>query len=235
MILLSVAGFASGGPAAERAPTRSQAESPAGLQEVLRRFDEAQAAVRTLRAAFEEVKEVALLEKPLASRGTLFYVRPNDILWEYAEPSPRSFLIREERLLAYYPAERRAEQLDISRFRGRLQRWLGIGQASKDLKKAYEISLAGETPPGRGPELILSPRRRQVRKRLAEIRFRLDVDSHLPVRLQYTERDGDRTIISFKNIEVNRHIDEAVFRIDLPPDVTVEEGFTGLGPVGEGS
>ena len=223
-------------PAASAA-ARQAASAPQGegtsrartLDEILRRFDEVQAQVRTMTANFTETKELRLLRDPVVSKGKFYYTRPNDVLWEYTDPTPKAFLISRDELLAYYPEEKRAEKLDISRYQSRLLKVFGIGQVSEDLKKYYELSLSEPGPRQGIYELILSPRRRMVRKRIEEVRFWIDSKSFLPLRMQYFEKDGDKTTLAFDDTQVNGVIDEATYRIDLPPDVKIQNTFTGLG------
>jgi len=199
------------------------------LEGLLEKFDAAQSGIRTLMADFTESKQVALLREPVISKGKFFYTNPNDVLWEYLDPTPRIFLIRREELLAYYPIEKRAEQLGIKRYHSRLLKVLGIGQVSKDLMKYYEVSLDPSSSAAGNYELVLSPRKRIVKKRISEVRIWVDEKTFLPVQMRYEEDDGDLTTISFKDIQLNKTIDEAIYRIDLPDDVKVERTFTGLG------
>lgn len=216
------------------APAASPGSAPAAsgapsLDEILSRFDRAQTGIRTMTANFTETKDLKLLREPVVSKGKFYYTRPNDILWEYTDPTAKVFLIRKDELLAYYPQQRRAERVDISRFQSRLLKVFGIGQLSEDLKKYYDLALAPKQPAPGLYDLILTPRRRMVKKRIAQVRFWIDAKSFLPVRMEYFEQDGDRTILSFDETHVNAAIDEATYRIELPPGVDIQTTFTGIG------
>ena len=180
-------------------------------------------------AVFTETKDLKLLRQPLVSKGKFYYTRPSDILWEYTDPAPKVFLIRKDELLSYYPEQKRAERIDISRYQSRLLKVFGIGQVSDDLKKYYDLTIAEkQTTPG-VYEIVLSPRRRLVRKRIDEVRFWIDAKSFLPVKMEYFEQGGDRTALAFEETQLNPVIDEATYRIDLPPGVRVQDTFTGIG------
>jgi len=216
------------------APAASPGSAPAAsgapsLDEILSRFDRAQTGIRTMTANFTETKDLKLLREPVVSKGKFYYTRPNDILWEYTDPTAKVFLIRKDELLAYYPQQRRAERVDISRFQSRLLKVFGIGQLSEDLNKYYDLALAPKQPAPGLYDLILTPRRRMVKKRIAQVRFWIDAKSFLPVRMEYFEQDGDRTILSFDETHVNAAIDEATYRIELPPGVDIQTTFTGIG------
>src|SRR6185503_5503950 len=154
------------------------------LAQVLERFDATQATLRTLTAEFTETKNISLMSEPLVSKGRFFYTHPNDVLWEYQSPKPRMFLIRRDEILAYYPLEKRAQKADIGLYHNRLLKVLGIGQASKDLQKYYDISLGSEGPDG--IELLLKPRSRSMKSRVSAVRIWVDEGLWLPKRMQYT-------------------------------------------------
>ena len=212
----------------KRSPPEPPASERARLEDILQKFDAAQGQIRTMTANFTETKALALLKAPVVSKGKFFYTHPSDVLWEYLDPTPRVFLINREQLLAYYPAEKRAEQLDISHYQNKLLRVLGIGQVSRDLKKYYDISLAPDEGEATKFHLLLSPRRHMIKTRIEAIHLWVDTKSYLPVRMQYREPDGDSTTITFDDVLQNQRIDEATYKIDLPPGVTVEHSFTGL-------
>src|SRR5206468_4623406 len=112
----------------------------------------------------------------------------------------------QDELLAYYPEQKRAEKLDISRYQSRLLKVFGIGQVSEDLKKYYDIALSTRPPRPGVHELILTPRRRMVRKRIDQVRFWIDGKTWLPVRMQYFEKDGDSTTLAFEDLQLNGEI-----------------------------
>ena len=215
-----------------RAKDKAAALSPAEqekLTAILTRFDETQTSTRTLTAAFTERKEIALLKEPVVAKGLFFYTKPDDVLWQYTDPDPRYFLISKDELLTYFPSKRRAERLSIGLYHDRLLKVFAIGQPSKSLMKYYEIRLDETANDVAGTHLlILSPRKRMVKKRISEIRLWVNQSSSLPVRMQYREPDGDSTTISFDDVRFNPQIASSVYKIEIPKDVKIKKGFSGM-------
>jgi len=56
----------------------------------------------------------------------------------------------------------------------------------------------------------------------------IDAATFLPRQLQYLEADGDSTLLTFHDIQVNVEVASARFRIELPKDVVVSETFNGF-------
>lgn len=218
--------------AAARAKDKANAPTPAEqekLAAILKRFDETQSSTRTLTAAFTERKEIALLKDPVVAKGRFFYTKPDDVLWQYTDPDPRYFLISKDELLSYFPSKRRAERVSIGLYHDRLLKVLAIGQPSKNLLKYYEIHLDETGNDIAGTHLlILSPRKRMVKKRIAELRLWVNQSSSLPVRMQYREPDGDSTTVSFEDVRFNPQIAASVYKIEIPKDIQIKKGFSGV-------
>ena len=213
----------------EGAAPRSGGSSSPSLKEVLVRFNQVQDGTRSLTASFTERKNLGLLARPLISNGTFLYSKPTRIKWEYSDPEPRVFLITEDHFVAYYPAQKKAEEVPLSKLAGRrVFRVFGIGQTAEDLEKFFDISL-GDPGSEKGTFLlVLTPKRRRVKDRLQIVRFWVDSKNYLPRQLEYVEADGDSTILTFSNIRVNPAITETRFNVEIPKDVRISNSFSGF-------
>src|SRR2546426_5960642 len=209
------------------APSELQADPV--LARILQAFDRAQKETSTLVAAFTEKKDLKLLARPVLSRGELYYNRPNQVRWEYVEPDRKVFVITEEMYLAYYPALKRAEEVPIKKFVGkRLFRFIGLGQSIDELGKYYEFQMAPQSDLKDTYLLLLTPRKKKLRERVAEMKIWVDTSTYLPRQLQYVEADGDSTLLAFHDVRTNIEVAASRFRLELPKDVVVSESFNGF-------
>lgn len=207
----------------------SKDSSDAALNRILEAFDAAQRATTTIVAGFTEKKDLKLLERPVLSRGEFYYNRPNQVRWEYLDPDHRVFVITEDLYVAYYPALKRAEEVPIKKFVGRrLFRFIGLGQSIEELGKEYEFRLAPQSDLPGAHLLILTPRKKRMRERMAEMKIWVDTETSLPRQLRYTEVDGDSTLLTFHDVRTNVEIAASRFHIEFPKDVVVSETFNGF-------
>ncbi|HEU4400805.1 MAG TPA: outer membrane lipoprotein carrier protein LolA [Candidatus Polarisedimenticolia bacterium] len=219
------------GAALDAAEDDKAPERPADpmLASILEQFDLRQKDTVTMVAVFTERKDLKLLAKPVLSRGEFYYNRPNQVRWEYTEPDRKVFVITEDMYVAYYPALKRAEEVPIKKFVGkRLFRFIGLGQSIDDLGKYYDFRLAPESDIKGTHLLILSPRKKRMKERIAEMKIWVDVNTFLPRQLQYVEADGDSTLLAFQDIQVNVEVASTRFHVTLPKDVVVSETFNGF-------
>ena len=203
--------------------------TPLQLSELLGRFNERQQAIQSLTATFKERKDLRLLARPVVSNGIFLYSKPARIKWEYTQPEARFFLITEDRFVAYYPIQKRAEEVPLSKLAGRrVFRVFGIGQTAEDLQKFFDISQADPGEEEGCYLLLLTPKRKRVKDRLQLVRFWVDAETYLPRKLEYVESDGDSTLLSFTDIRLNPEIADARFNVDIPKDVLVSGTFSGF-------
>ena len=199
------------------------------LADILEAWDRTQRETTTLVASFTERKDLKLLAKPVLSRGEFYYQSPNRARWEYHEPDRKVFVITEEMYTAYYPALKRAEEVPIKKFVGkRLFRFLGVGQRIGELARYYDFELAPKSDVPGTHLIFLTPRKKAVRDRVAEMKIWVDKATFLPRQLQYVEADGDTTLLAFDEMRANVAVDAARFRIELPDDVAVSQTFNGF-------
>lgn len=208
--------------------SRADADS-AELEALLASFDRVQGAITTLTADFTETTTSALLKDAIVAQGKIFMTKPSSVRWEYSTPEVMRFVIADDRYTGYFPARKQAEQRDIQRWREQLFRFLGLGQASDELAKFYDIRLDGDSPVEEGVTVIvLDPQKRRVRKRMDSVRFWIDRSSYLPVRVEYTSAKGDTRSVVFKDMQVNTELAASLYQVELPQDVEISKGFSAL-------
>jgi outer membrane lipoprotein-sorting protein len=220
---LALLGGAAGADATGDAPSAS-------LEQVLSEFDRVQANVQTLTAEFTETKVSQLLKEPIVSQGRFYMTKPNAVMWEYTAPESMQFVIANDEYVGYYPKRKRAERRNVRRWTDQIFRYFGLGQGSAELKKFYDIRLGENDASTDGTYvLVLEPRKRRVKKRMQDVRIWVDGSTHLPVRVQYSDKAGNTREVRFAKMELNPVLSTQIYNLDIPSDVTVTTGITGLG------
>ncbi|MFQ5670638.1 MAG: outer membrane lipoprotein carrier protein LolA [Acidobacteriota bacterium] len=213
-------------------PALSEAQR---LDTILARFDQAQEKIRTLEADFSEEKNLAILVEPLESTGRFFYASPDQAKWEYLEPDERVFIISENTLMQYFPADKLLERKDLRAANtGRLFKLFGMGQTSRQLRDFYRISLGPADKKAGTYQIILTPRRRAVEKRIRRVLLWVGDHDFLPRGMRYEEGDGDRTELHFRNVRINTALAQDTFKLDIPADVRVKKSISLFTNSGDG-
>jgi outer membrane lipoprotein-sorting protein len=213
-------------PRAAKARTAAPAET---LNQVLTRFDQVQGQIRTLSAEFIQTTRSPLLKDPIVAKGRFYLTKPDSVLWEYSAPEPMRFAVADGKYTGYFPERKKAEKRDIKRWSEQLFRFFGVGQGSKELGKFYEIALGESGQAHEGAYLlVLSPKKRRVRKRFDEVRLWVDPTSLLPVRIEYVGKDGNEREIRLLNTRFNPDLAAGLYDVAIPDGVPITSGFSGL-------
>lgn len=212
------------------AADRAETPTDPALAAVLERFDRVQESIRTLTADLTMTTRNRLLKEPMVYRGRFYMTTPDAVRWEFDTPEQMRFVIANDEYVGYYPDRKKAERKNIQRWSRRLFRYFGLGQGSDELSKFYRISLGKAPADDQGDYLlILEPKKRRAKKRVDEVRFSIDRETMLPVRIEYRADEDDVRIVEFDRMRVNVELAGELYRIDLPPDVEVTTGFTAFG------
>ncbi len=208
----------SAGPADPAAPGL---DGTARLQALIEQVKQEQKALRTLEADFVQHKSSALLVAPEESRGHFSYEAPDHVRWEYDTPKAVTLLIRGPEMLTWYRDLGRAEKLNVGRYSAHILRYMGAGGSIQDLLEYFSVSFAVAKDPSEPYRLDLVPRYSRMAKRLKSMSLWIDRTSYLPVRLLYSEPDGDSTEYRFTNIRLNAGLPSDRFDLQLPQNVEV--------------
>lgn len=206
----------------------------ADLQTILDNFDAVQGAVRTLSAQFTETTVNPMLKEPLVAEGRFFMTKPDSIRWEYVRPEEMRFVIYQDQYTGYFPARKKAERRSVRRWSERIFRFIGLGQASTELTKLYDIRLEETVDQLEGTHLLVfEPKKRRVKRRVDDVRFWVDEKTYLPARVEYRSANGNVRTIEFHEILLNPDLSASMYTMELPDDVKVTKGFGGLPGLGE--
>ncbi len=220
-----------GSAAAADAPDSSSASgaSDPALKELLAGFDRVQGTIRTLSAEFVETTTSPLLKEPIQAKGRFYLTKPSSVLWEYTEPEVMRFAIANNQYVGYFPQRKRAEKSDVHRWSERIFRIFGLGQTSTELGNFYVIRTEKPAPEDSGTLLlVLEPKKRRVRKHIELVRFWVNATTYLPVKIELSGKDGYVRVIQFHDVQVNPDLAAGLYQIEIPPDVKVTSGTTGL-------
>jgi outer membrane lipoprotein-sorting protein len=193
--------------------------APADSAAVLRSLEEKGRALRTMRAAFHELKVNVLLDEKQESRGTVYLQVPGRFRWSYEKPDESVTLVKDGRFSRYIP---RSKQVFRGQAKGEADLLVGFGPGAADIGSRYEVTLVGEENVNGAPAhvLDLTPRPGQAAAGLfSGIRLWVDKARSMPVQTRLTEPTGDHTTIRFERVIVNGPLPGGTFDLKLPQDV----------------
>ncbi len=203
----------------------SYAQSKYTLDQIFAKMDEVQKTFRSTATDIERTHVTVLVNDKDVSSGKFYYTRHGKeprVKMELLKPAPQYLLIDKGKLQLYMPNLKQLQEASISGHQDKVEMFmaLGFGQSSQDLKKNFEVSLAGEeVVDGKSTSILeLMPKNSGM---FRSVRIWMDQQKWIGIQIKTTESSGDYMVVKFSNIKTNTGIPESVFDLKLPKEVRV--------------
>lgn len=193
--------------AAARFALAGESGGDPALASMLRDLGAKSAAVKTLRARFEQTKHLAIVRDELRSSGTLLLDKGGRILWDVREPEPARILISKQGVFANGKAVAGGDGAPAG-FSPlpMLESLNGIfAGISPQTERSFTITRLG------ADRLRLVPRAPAVRSWLDAIEIGLDAAHGTPERVRLLEPGGDTTDVVLRDVVVNPELPDSAF------------------------
>lgn len=186
-----------------------------------------------LTADFRQEKFTPLLKKPLTSSGVI-RASTSVMMWETKLPEPTRMRIDEKEMRLFYP---RQNVMEIYPIVGQLGALAASPLPRLDqLKKYFSFQEAGPAElftsdaAANRLALRLSPLADEVRQYVDHVIVLLDTERGLILGSEVVDADGDRTVIRFSSIQINRGLQASAFELNIPADARITRPLENFGP-----
>ena len=221
-------------------PSTQPASGPSPDAALWKKLDEIDAKageIKRLSANFEQEKHTALLRKPLVSSGRV-RINGDEMRWETQQPQQSVLLIDAHEAKMYYPEQKTLEIYPLDKRLAELAASplprLAVLKDRFAIGRMAIKELDPNASPAKYLALRLVPTDPELLEHVREIRVLLDISSAYIVKAEVTDSDGDRTVLSFKDVQVNMDVGE--LKLTVPSGTVVTHPLEGLdGQAAEGS
>jgi outer membrane lipoprotein carrier protein len=194
-----------------KAPSNAKAEVPDALQKVEARYKEA----GSLQASFEQEEVSKALGDTKKSQGKIAWKAPNRLKWETETPDPNLLVSDGKTMWFYTPPFDESEKGQViirkaAQMKNRLIDALLAGRFSSAVKQGLRIEALPENT------FKLLPRKGTVGG-LKVAQVKIEPEKHQIVQVSLEYRDGNRSSIDLKDIELGKGIPMDQFEFKIPP------------------
>jgi outer membrane lipoprotein-sorting protein len=170
---------------------------------------EASKNIRSVKADFFQKRHLQILTKPLVSEGKLFFYAPDSVRWEYLNPL-RSVMLQKGSTIQVYNFSDGKWKPEITQgvearrmVLAEISQWFqGRFDESKAFKHAYSPG-----PPAR----VTLVAGEGINRFIQRIEIVLSTRPGVIDRVEMEEPGGSRTLIEFRNVEINSTFSSQVF------------------------
>ena len=179
-------------------------------KEIVGKIKQASGDVNTMKCDFTQVRELTLMDEVITSEGKMYYKKANKIRWEYIKPyqyalsmDGKNTNMSSHDKTTTMPVGQRKMFDEV--FKVMLISINGMGLAdSPDFDAALFIGSDDY-------KVILTPKKKEMKAFFSSIQlFASKRDSRIST-VELVQKDGDKIIISLKNIQLNTTINDAIF------------------------
>ena len=203
----------------------ARAQGTYTLDQVFAKMDDVSKTFRSAQADIERTKFTVLVNDKDVSTGKFYYVRRGKeprVKFEFLKPVVQYALVDKGKMQLYTPNLKQMQEGLLGEHKNTVEMFMALafGTSSEDLKKNFDVSLAGEEAiDGKKATMLdLKPKNPGVFK---SIRMWLDQQRWISAQLKVTENTNDYTTFKYSNIKLNSSIPDSVFELKLPKDVNV--------------
>ena len=175
------------------------------------------------KADFTQNYTYKAFKRTQTSSGKVTYRKPGLMRWEYARPSPKSFVLAGDKVYAYDPEAMTLTKMAVSTSQLSASVTFLFGQG----KLADEFSIAKlDCKACTGTQLELTPLVPDAR--FQKVLFEIDPKSAQVIKSTVIDPDGSENAIGFGPLTVNSGVDEKNFKL-TPPEGTQVIDYTQMG------
>ena len=168
--------------------------------------------ITTISARFTQKKEMSILARPLVSEGRFYFKSPDSIRWEYLTPVRSIMLMRGGDVRRYIKGEKGFVEDASVRMPGMKVVFQEITTWSRgrfDQNKSFTATLR----PGKAPLIILTPKEKGIADMIKRIEITFSGEKAGAIRtIRIVESEKASTWLEFKDIELNKGIDDSLFK-----------------------
>lgn len=212
-------------------PTVDANSSPQILTGVLNKMESAHKQMKSLKAELIQQKINPQIGSTDTDYGMLIYKPASGkdkgkLRIDYSRPGVKVLSVIGENFTFYEPSLRQAMKSTVGKVsKGKTgANLVGLDGSLKSLLNNYNIDIAGDAAVNgqMATVLRLTPKGNGQYK---GIDLWINQQSWLPIQWKMTERNGDYTIVTLKNTQINTNIADAAFVVNLPSGTKIIDKF----------
>jgi outer membrane lipoprotein-sorting protein len=167
--------------------------------------------IKTVQSHFTQKKVMKILSKPLVSEGRFYYATPDSFRWEYTKPLKSIVISHKGEVKRYImSAGKMVEDKSggVQAMRIVLAEIAGWMSGKFDQNPSFKASVKE----GATTEITLIPTGQEMAGMIQKIEISVSKKSMAVKSVKIIENESTSTIIDFRDVEINKPVNETVFQ-----------------------
>lgn len=177
---------------------------------IIKQINTAVSKISTMQCDFEQTKHMKMLNNKLVSSGIMRYQQSDKLRWEYKSPYNYTFILNGTKV--YLKKGSRNDVIDIKQnkvFRSIAQIMMNsvVGKCLTDTKE-FNVSIVEANNEW---VATLIPQKKELKQMYSKIILHFNKANSIIRSVEMCEKNGDKTIIELKNVQLNKPINSSAF------------------------
>lgn len=186
------------------------ANAQSSQEAIIKQINTAVSRISTMQCDFEQTKHMKMLNNKLVSTGIMKYQQSDKLRWEYKNPYNYIFILNGSKV--YLKKGSRNDVIDIKQnkvFKSIAQIMMNsvVGKCLTDTKE-FDVSIVNANNEW---VATLIPQKKELKQMYAKIILHFNKSNSIIQTVEMCEKNGDKTIIELKNVQLNKSIDSSAF------------------------
>jgi len=187
----------------------AKAQTPLSVDQcndIMASLTESAASMQSIQCRFVQTKTMAMLAEPTVSEGTMVFVAPDRLRWEYTTPYPFSLVVNGDRIVKVTDGKEEVLSGKSGRmYQGILSMILDSASGKKLFDtSSFDIAMFDDNNCWKAE---MTPKRRDMKRMFSQLVFYFDKTTQVISHVEFVEAGGDVTSIRFEDIKVNEEVE----------------------------
>jgi len=179
-------------------------------KEIVSKITQALSAMNTMQCDFTQVKELTFIGDKATSEGKMFYKKTNKLRWEYTKPVQYAFSTDGKNLWTTAGGRTTAVPAGQRKLLDGMNKVMISGVTGTGLVNSPDFDtdiLVGSDD----YKIVLIPTKKEVKDLYSSMQLYVNKQSNRTQSVELVEKNGDKTTIELKNIQVNKAMNDEIF------------------------
>jgi len=179
---------------------------------LMRKITEASEQMKTLQCDFVQKKIFSILEEELVSEGRLYFKQKNKIRWAYNKPYLFEFVMNGDKVMINSEGTKNIMDVSSSKMFREMSKLIIAGVNASGIFDPAKFSFKFMTG-AKDNMVILSPKQKEIKQMFKTITIYFNASDYTINTIEIEEPNGDRTVITMKNKQINKELSDEIFAI----------------------
>ena len=177
------------------------------------------ATMKDISASFKQETFLSVANRSEKAEGKVYIKKGGKMFWDYTQPTAQKIILDGENLWVYLPDEKQVVKNSVTSFSSHIMADLFYGKVN--IKKRFKAAFLSTDSEDNSSNIILELLPKEYNPTLKRLLLEINPVGSLITKTVLEDELGTKTTLMFKEIKVDKGIDDSYFIFTPPPGVEI--------------